>query len=69
MVAAVFAIVAALLALRITRQNDGDADALFRSSILPPEHVTLSTAAPAGGLALSPDGHRLVSPPRKAMDR
>ncbi len=33
---------------------------IYRSSILPPEHVTFSTATPAGGLALSPDGRRLV---------
>ena len=32
----------------------------YRSSILPPEHVTLNTASAAGGLALSPDGRRLV---------
>ena len=32
----------------------------YRSSILPPEHVIYNTASPAGGLALSPDGRRLV---------
>ena len=58
--AAIFAALAGVLALRVVGKPDDDADVLFRSSILPPEHVTLSTAAPAGGLALSPDGHRLV---------
>jgi len=58
--ALVFAGLAAALAFGLRRSGDGDTDVLFRSSILPPEHVTLSTAAPAGGLALSPDGHRLV---------
>ncbi|MEQ1908965.1 MAG: protein kinase, partial [Vicinamibacterales bacterium] len=59
--AAVFAALAGVMALRlVTHRGDGDADTLFRSSILPPEHVTFSTASPAGGLALSPDGRRLV---------
>ncbi|MGE3521189.1 MAG: protein kinase, partial [Vicinamibacterales bacterium] len=34
--------------------------AVYRSSILPPEQVSFSTGSPAGGLALSPDGRRLV---------
>ncbi len=60
-VAAVFAVASAVLGFLAVRQPaDTDADSLFRSSILPPEHVTFSTAAPAGGLALSPDGRRLV---------
>ena len=59
--AALLAVAAAVLAFwSPVRRPDADADALFRSSILPPEHVTLSTAAPAGGLALSPDGRRLA---------
>ena len=32
----------------------------YRSSILPPEHVTFNTATAAGGLVLSPDGQRLA---------
>ena len=33
---------------------------IYRTSILPPENVTLNAVSAAGGLALSPDGRRLV---------
>jgi Tol biopolymer transport system component len=61
LVAAV-AVVAAVLATLVYRNRQAaSADApIYRSSILPPERVTLATASPAGGLALSPDGRRLV---------
>lgn len=60
--AALFAIAAVALAARVYvgRPVATEGSTAFRASILPPEHVTLSTAAPAGGLALSPDGRRLV---------
>lgn len=61
LVAGLFAVVAGVLAFNgNSRRPDLDADELFRSSILPPEHATFSTAAPAGGLALSPDGRKLA---------
>lgn len=61
MLAAALAVLAVMLTLRAPAvSEDHDSDALFRSSILPPDRVSLSTASPAGGLAISPDGHRLV---------
>ena len=50
----------ALAAAYYSRTAPADAAPTYRSSILPPEHVTFSTAVPAGGLALSPDGRHLV---------
>jgi eukaryotic-like serine/threonine-protein kinase len=68
--AALFAVVAAVLGVVAYRQQpDTDIDSLYRSSILPPEHVTFSTAAPAGGLAISPDGRKLVFTAQEAEGR
>jgi Tol biopolymer transport system component len=58
--AGVFAVAAIALAIVIFRPRPLADSPVFRSSILPPEHVTFFTASPAGGLALSPDGRRLV---------
>ena len=58
--AALGAATALALAITVYRPRVPVDRAIYRSSILPPEHVTFSTAAPAGGLALSPDGRRLV---------
>jgi Tol biopolymer transport system component len=58
--AGVFGVATIALAIIMFRPRPAADAPLYRSSILPPEHVTFSTASPAGGLALSPDGRRLV---------
>jgi eukaryotic-like serine/threonine-protein kinase len=60
--AALFAVTSLALAVvhYFVASESPQAALTYRSSILPPEHVTFSTAVPAGGLALSPDGRRLV---------
>jgi serine/threonine protein kinase/Tol biopolymer transport system component len=60
MIAGLSAALAVVLGVVARRPSPGPVAAVYRSSILPPEHVTFSTASPAGGLALSPDGRRLV---------
>jgi Tol biopolymer transport system component len=61
--AAALLVVSLVLAGMILRRADDTAPPpTYRSSILPPEHVTFSTSvgSAAGGLALSPDGRRIV---------
>jgi Tol biopolymer transport system component len=50
------------LGATLARERRQPAPPAYRSSILPPEHVTFSTSvgSTAGGLALSPDGRRIV---------
>jgi Tol biopolymer transport system component/predicted Ser/Thr protein kinase len=53
--------VAILTAAALARLSGARIEApIYRSSILPPEHVTFATTSPAGWLALSPDGQRLA---------
>jgi serine/threonine protein kinase/Tol biopolymer transport system component len=69
--ASVIALIAFTLGVLAYRPQATRATAppIYRSSSLPPDRVTLSTASPAGGLALSPDGRRLVFTGRGPDDR
>jgi len=58
--AGLFALTTLALAVLLFRSAPPDTAPTYRSSILPPEHVAFSTQVPAGGLAISPDGRRLV---------
>jgi Tol biopolymer transport system component len=60
LVAGLFAAAAVALAAIALQPRHASEVPTFRSSILPPAHVTFSTASPAGGLALSPDGRKLA---------